>query len=297
MTTYGSTYGDPTVSTGGAHQTDADSGAESTSPAKEKAAATAGATKDAAAQTAGTAKEQAADVTQQAKQKTGEVAQTAKEQASNVVGEARQQATNVVGEVRTQVNSQAVAQRDRLAEMLRSITDELRTMADAGNTSGIATTAVRQISGTTESLAGYLEQREPADFLDDVRDVARRRPGAFLVGALAAGVVAGRLFKGAKSGSDNSASGSSYGTGGNYGSGDSGTGALPAMGGTEYGTTYGSQAYDSPTPHGDPMYDLPDSGYSTHGQETAGTRSPVTGPLADPSYTGTGTDAWNGGTQ
>ncbi|HKC26518.1 MAG TPA: hypothetical protein VKB75_00770, partial [Jatrophihabitans sp.] len=36
----------------------------------------------------------------------------------------------------------------------------------------------------------------PGDLVDELRRFARRRPGAFLMGALAAGVVAGRLGRG-----------------------------------------------------------------------------------------------------
>jgi hypothetical protein len=48
-----------------------------------------------------------------------------------------------------------------------------------------------------QDLAGWLEQREPGELLDEVRALARRKPGTFLLGALAAGVVAGRLTRGA----------------------------------------------------------------------------------------------------
>ena len=46
-------------------------------------------------------------------------------------------------------------------------------------------------------LAGWLDQRDPGELLDEVRGIARRKPGTFLLGALAAGVVAGRLTRGA----------------------------------------------------------------------------------------------------
>ena len=47
-----------------------------------------------------------------------------------------------------------------------------------------------------ESFAGKLQNREPAELLDEVRSFARRKPGLFLLGAAAAGVVAGRLTRG-----------------------------------------------------------------------------------------------------
>ena len=59
----------------------------------------------------------------------------------------------------------------------------------------MATDLAREVSDRVRTLGSHLENREPAQLLDDARDFARRRPGTFLLGALAAGVVAGRLFR------------------------------------------------------------------------------------------------------
>jgi hypothetical protein len=53
-------------------------------------------------------------------------------------------------------------------------------------------------------MASHLDGKEPSELLDDVRQFARRRPGTFLLGALAAGVVVGRLTRGAKAAQDKS---------------------------------------------------------------------------------------------
>jgi len=45
-------------------------------------------------------------------------------------------------------------------------------------------------------VADWLSEREPADLLEEARSLARRRPGAFLVGAALAGVIIGRLTRG-----------------------------------------------------------------------------------------------------
>jgi uncharacterized membrane protein len=49
-----------------------------------------------------------------------------------------------------------------------------------------------------ESFSDRLQNREPADLLNDVRSYARRKPGTFLIGAAVLGVVAGRLTSGIK---------------------------------------------------------------------------------------------------
>lgn len=72
-------------------------------------------------------------------------------------------------------------------------------MAGRG-TPGLASDLARQASGRARTLGDHLESREPSELLDDVRRFARQRPDTFLLGALAAGVVVGRLARGAADG-------------------------------------------------------------------------------------------------
>jgi hypothetical protein len=56
-----------------------------------------------------------------------------------------------------------------------------------------------------------LQNREPAELLEEVRRFARRKPGLFLLGAAAAGVLAGRLTSGVKAAhSDTGSTGGTY---------------------------------------------------------------------------------------
>ena len=71
-------------------------------------------------------------------------------------------------------------------------------MAANGGQSGVATEFARQAADRMHGAASWLEQREPGDLLDEVRNFARRRPGAFLIGAAVAGLAAGRLTRGLK---------------------------------------------------------------------------------------------------
>ena len=129
------------------------------------------------------------------------VAGTAKEETQNVAGTAAAQARSVMGDtvrqVSDQVNDQAATQRDRLSQTLRTLGDDLEQMASQqpGPESGMAVDLAREVSERVRSLGSHLEGREPGQLLDEARDFARRRPGTFLIGALAAGVVAGRLFR------------------------------------------------------------------------------------------------------
>lgn len=144
------------------------------------------------------AKEQASQVGQTAKESGQRVAGTAAEQGKNVLDEGRQQARNLTHEVSSQVTEQTSAQKDKAAGGLRSLSDELRGMANGqGAPAGVAGDLVQQASAKAGELAEWLEQRDPGTLLEEVRSLARRKPGTFLVGALAAGVVAGRLTRGA----------------------------------------------------------------------------------------------------
>lgn len=127
------------------------------------------------------------------------VAGVAAEQASNVASTAAEQARNVaqqtVGQVRDQVGEQASSQRDKLAGTLRSFGDDLDNLASGQDAPGLAKDLVQEVSQRARALSSHLEDRQPGELLDDVRNLARRRPGTFLLGALAAGVVAGRLLR------------------------------------------------------------------------------------------------------
>jgi hypothetical protein len=143
------------------------------------------------------AKDQAAQVGQTAKDKTSEVASTAADQAKNVAEETKTQARNVLAGTQSQVREQAGIQKDKASGGLRDLSDQLRAMADGtGTQQGVVTDLARQASGKAQDLAGWLESRQPGDLVEEVRNLARRKPGAFLVGAAVAGVLAGRLTRG-----------------------------------------------------------------------------------------------------
>jgi hypothetical protein len=147
--------------------------------------------------TATAAKDEASNVAQTASQSGQQVAGTAVEQGRRVADEAAQQARSVLSDARQQFGEQASSQQHKAASTLRSLGDELSTMADSSEQSGPATQLVRQASDQVQQVAGWLENRDPAGVLDEVRSFARRRPGTFLLAAAAAGLVAGRLTRGA----------------------------------------------------------------------------------------------------
>lgn len=129
------------------------------------------------------------------------VAGVAQGEAAKVASEATAQAKSLAGEARTQVSDTAAdqtrVQRDKLVSTLGTLGDDLDQMAERSD-GGLAADVAKEVAGHARSLTSYLDGREPGELLEDVRDFARRRPGMFLLGALAAGVVAGRLARGVK---------------------------------------------------------------------------------------------------
>lgn len=126
------------------------------------------------------------------------VAGTAREEAQNVASEARAQARNLMSEATTQLEDQSRTQKDRLTGTVRTFGDDLDQMA--GQQEGLASEVARQVAERARGLSDHLDARDPRELLADVRDYARRRPGTFLLGALAAGVVAGRFARAAQAG-------------------------------------------------------------------------------------------------
>ena len=126
------------------------------------------------------------------------VAGVAKNEAGQVAAEARDQVAELLEEAKSQLSEQGSTQRDRLVATLTTLGDDLEHMAQQSDRSGMATDLARQAAGRVRDLGNRLDGREPSQILDDVRAFARRRPGTFLLGAVAAGVLAGRLTRGAK---------------------------------------------------------------------------------------------------
>jgi hypothetical protein len=142
------------------------------------------------------ARDEAADVGQHARQAGGQVTQTATDQSRQVAAETGRQVRDLLEEAQGQARDQASAQQQKAAQRLHSVADELGQMADKGGQSGMATDLARQAADRLHGAAAWLDKHEPADLLSEARNFARRRPGAFLIGAAVAGLAAGRLTRG-----------------------------------------------------------------------------------------------------
>jgi hypothetical protein len=125
------------------------------------------------------------------------VATTAKDQAVNVATEAKQQAKGLLSSATSEVQNQASTQQSRLASTLRGYADELQGVGQGSTPSGVVGDLIQQAAAKGSEIAQWLEDREPGDVLEEVRRYARRRPVMFLALCGLAGVVAGRITRGA----------------------------------------------------------------------------------------------------
>jgi hypothetical protein len=184
-------------------------------------------------------KEQARQAAGSAAEESRHVAGVASGEAARVASEAKSQVAGLVGQATSQVQEQSRTQLGRVTELVRSVADDLESMASgSGPGSGPAAGVVSEAAERLRGLSSSLEGREPGELVEDVRRFARRRPGVFLVGSLAAGVLAGRLTRGAKAaqsgssqggpdGSHRSAYGSTSGDSQSYLSHDAGSRIAP----------------------------------------------------------------------
>ena len=143
------------------------------------------------------AKGEAAAVKDTAVEAGKDVAATAKDEAVNVAAEAKYQAKNLLSTATSEVQNQASTQQGRLASTLRGYADELQGISQGSAPSGVMGDLVQQAASKGSQIAQWLEDREPADVLDELRRYARRRPVMFLALCGLAGVVAGRITRGA----------------------------------------------------------------------------------------------------
>ena len=147
--------------------------------------------------TVDTAKGEAANVKDTAVGAAAGVKDVAKSEATNVAEEAKYQARNLVDTTRSELRGQASNQQSALAEKLHGWASELGSMASKADESGPMSDLAQEASRRVGEFSHWLESHEPADLLDEVKRYARRRPVAFLAIAAAAGVLAGRVTRGA----------------------------------------------------------------------------------------------------
>ena len=159
--------------------------------------------KDQGEAVARTAKDQGAAVARTAADSAREVKSTVRTQAVQVRDELAAQSRTVVDETRNKLTAQTQTQARRAAEGLTRLAAEAQALADgrpdeAETIRGyVAQSADRLFEAADRfyGLADDVESRGVEGLLSDLQRFARRRPGAFLLGAAVAGFGVGRAVR------------------------------------------------------------------------------------------------------
>lgn len=126
-----------------------------------------------------------------------QVGETAAEQARSVAEQAKERSLDAAAELGESLHAKGDEEAARFAGNLRRASAELRSMAEQQGAAvyqdGVVHSIARQGADATERLADRIEGDGLDGVMADLRSFARRRPGAFLLGAAAAGFVTGRL--------------------------------------------------------------------------------------------------------
>lgn len=155
-------------------------------------------------------KEQASNLKEGAAQAGQHVAGVAKQETKRVASEAGTQARGLMHTVGNEVRNQASTQQSRVAEGIRGVSSQFTGLTQGQPASGLAADLVQQAAQRTESIAQWLEQREPGDLVEEVKRFARQRPGVFIAVAAGAGILVGRLTKALASSAKDERSGDRY---------------------------------------------------------------------------------------
>lgn len=150
----------------------------------------------------------AAEVMQSAGDSVQHVAETAKAESAHVLSEAKESASDLFAKARTDVTEQAKTQQARVVEGLKSLSNELGSMADGVEQPGMASDMVRRVADKSAAWASWLDGREPGSVLQEVKTFARQKPGTFLLLAAGTGILAGRLTRGLSAGAPDTSSAS-----------------------------------------------------------------------------------------
>jgi hypothetical protein len=106
---------------------------------------------------------------------------------------ANQITDRVAGQLETRLADQKARAADKVSSVANTLHASSQQLRDDGNDD--IGSYVERAAGQVERIAEYLNSTEVSDVVNKVEDFARRKPVAFVAGALAVGFVASRFLK------------------------------------------------------------------------------------------------------
>jgi uncharacterized protein YjbJ (UPF0337 family) len=158
---------------------------------------------DEARDVASSATERGKALAETAKHEARQLTGTVRERAGEVTGEVSSEARSLADETRWQLEGQAREGTQRVAAAFRDLGGQAQALAEGRpeDAPAMADTVWRiadacyGASDRLYNLADDVEERGLSGVLEDVQNFARRRPGAFLLGAAVLGFGVGRYVK------------------------------------------------------------------------------------------------------
>lgn len=130
-----------------------------------------------------------------AREEAGRVGESARQEMGRVADEARTQGKQLYEEARSKAKEEARHQTDRAAVGLRTVSSDLRTLAENEHTETPLASWMQQGADRLEDLATHVGDRGFDGLMEDVKGFARRNPGTFLGISFGVGLLAGRLVR------------------------------------------------------------------------------------------------------
>jgi len=134
-------------------------------------------------------KEKAKEFGKQTQEKAGQAADQAREQATALAGQAQEKVKQTLNEQK----SKGVGELSSLTQAVRQTSRQLREQKHEGMAQYIDRTAEQM-----DKVIHYIDSRNVSELMEEAETFARRHPEAFLGGAFALGIVAGRFIKSSK---------------------------------------------------------------------------------------------------
>ena len=180
-----------------------DQGAQAARTATGRSRQVAGQAADETQGVAATAAEKGGELVRSAKEDARQLASSVLSRGGEVTEQLSTQGRSLVEETRVQLLAQAQAGTHRTASAIRQFGEQAQALAEgrpeeAQQLAEYAWRVADNCYGAADKLYGLaddIEVRGLGGVLEDVQTFARRRPGTFLLGALAVGFGVGRLVK------------------------------------------------------------------------------------------------------
>ena len=180
-----------------------DEGSQAARVATGRSRQIAGQASDEAQSVAATAAEKGGDLVRSAKDDARQIAASVWSRGGEVTEQLSTQGRSLVQETRAQIQAQARSGTERTAGALRHVGEQAQALAegrpeDAPQLSEYVWKVADTCYGAADKIYGVADDIEERGFggvLQDVQSFARRRPGTFLLGAIALGFGVGRLVQ------------------------------------------------------------------------------------------------------